>query len=224
MSDAAAPGPERRPIAARSWTVSRAVSSWLARKGVSPNAISIAGLLAALLAGGLLAFTAVSADLARFAWLGAGVLIAVRLLANMFDGMVALETKRVSPIGELFNEVPDRLSDVAIIVGLGYAGGGDATIGYLAALAAVFTAYVRAADKIAGAPQDYRGPMAKPHRMFLIIFICVIGTVAPEPVARPLDRTGLAVPAIALAVIAIGSVLTAVRRLVAAASFLRSRP
>lgn len=72
-------------------------------------------------------------------------------------------------MGELFNEVPDRVSDIAILIGAGYAAGGNATLGLLAALVAVLVAYVRAEGTVVGASQQYCGPMAKPERMVIIL-------------------------------------------------------
>ena len=79
-----------------------------------------------------------------------------------------MESGRTSAVGELYNEIPDRVSDVAILVGLGYAAGGWPTAGWAASVAAVLTAYVRAQIVAAGGPQDFVGPMAKPQRMFLV--------------------------------------------------------
>lgn len=41
------------------------------------------------------------------------VLIQLRLLCNLFDGMVAIEGKRFTKSGELFNEVPELNEIVA---------------------------------------------------------------------------------------------------------------
>src|SRR5438552_3044929 len=90
---------ERRPLAARSWAVSRQLTSWLSRQGVAPNLISIIGMLASLVGGGLLAFTPFISQFERLLWLGAALLVGVRGLANMLDGMVAIESKRASPVG-----------------------------------------------------------------------------------------------------------------------------
>ena len=49
---------DRRPIAVRGWKVFQVVAGWLARRGVSPNAISVAGMVAGTLAGVALATTA----------------------------------------------------------------------------------------------------------------------------------------------------------------------
>jgi phosphatidylglycerophosphate synthase len=83
-------------------------------------------------------------------------------------------------------------------------------------------AYVRAAARIAGAPQDYSGPMAKQHRMFIVTFtalVCAILTPWPPATLRALlGNSGW--PALALALIVVGCVITAIRRLVRAGRFL----
>ncbi len=212
---------ERRPIGARRWRASQWVAVWLARRGVSPNAISLAGMVCAVAAGAALASTATTPPWERAAWLGAAVLVPLRLIANMLDGMVALESGRASRLGELFNEVPDRVSDAAVLIGLGYAHGSVPALGYLAAVLAVFTAYVRAVGKVAGAPQFYHGPMAKPHRMWLVTVLCLWAAVAPDTVSVRIPEGGLTPPAWALAVVVLGCVLTAGRRLVLIRSALR---
>jgi len=74
------------------------------------------------------------------AWLAGAVLVQLRLLANLCDGMVAVLRNIASPVGELFNEVPDRVSDAATLIGFGYAAGSDGVLGFIAALLAVFLA------------------------------------------------------------------------------------
>lgn len=36
------------------------------------------------------------------------------MLANMLDGMVAIESGRASPLGELYNDAPDRIAEAAV--------------------------------------------------------------------------------------------------------------
>ncbi len=75
-------------------------------------------MIAGIAAGICLAATAYTPSLTtRAAWLLAACLIQLRLLANMFDGMVAIEQGRQSPLGELYNEIPDRVSDAFILIG-----------------------------------------------------------------------------------------------------------
>lgn len=210
---------ERRPLASRSWKISGRAAEKLARAGVSPNAISVAGMLAGIGAGAALASTSFAGEpWARAGWIIGALLVQARLAANMLDGMVAVATRRTSSVGELYNEIPDRVSDIAVLVGLGYAAGGEPILGWAAACAAVLTAYVRAMGKAAGAPQDYCGPMAKPHRMFAVTVTAIYCGFAPaawQPVlgsgAGPLEGTrGLA--ALALGIILAGSIATASRR------------
>lgn len=150
----------------------------------------------------------------RLAFIGAAVLMQLRLAANMLDGMVAVECHKASPVGELFNEVPDRVSDTAAFVGAGYAVGSHPVLGFTAALLALFIAYLRAQGKVAGAHQEFCGPMAKPQRVFALTALALYCGLAPVPwqpeLAWP-PRLGLM--GIGLAVIIIGEVWTAGRRL-----------
>jgi phosphatidylglycerophosphate synthase len=127
----------------------------------------------------------------------------------MFDGMVAIATGRASRIGELFNEFPDRLSDTATLVGLGYAAGGMVELGYLAAIAALLTAYARALGKTAGAPNVFAGPMAKQQRMAVVVVTGIACAVLPSDW---LESARL--PFWALVVILAGTVATVIRRLI----------
>jgi phosphatidylglycerophosphate synthase len=205
--------PERRPIASRNYSVSIRIATWIAGLGVTPNAISVAGMIAGMLAGVAFACT----KWLEFGWvamLAAAALMQLRLLANMLDGMVAVQTGRASPVGELFNEVPDRVSDTAIFVGAGYAAGSQPELGYLAAIGALFTAYVRAEGKVAGAHQEFCGPMAKPQRMAVMTLAALYAALAPAAWQPQLSAwPGRSMLAWALLLIAIGSAITALRRL-----------
>ncbi|SRR5581483_9557220 len=200
---------ERRPIGARSWRASQVAADALVRLGVTANSISIAGMLAGLVAGLALAGTSSLDGLAqRVTWLAGAGCIVLRLLANMFDGMVAIGSGKASRVGELYNEVPDRISDTATLIGLGYAAGGHPALGYLAALAAVFTAYIRAMGKAAGTGQDFGGPFAKPQRMW-----CVIGCAVYCGLAPAGWQPAFGLPAAVAAIVAVGGLYTALGRL-----------
>jgi phosphatidylglycerophosphate synthase len=219
MSD----GPvDRRPIAARELRLSKAVASWMARRGFSANGISIAGMVFGVMAGVAFFLTSRLPELSRLLWIAGAVCVQCRLLANMFDGMVAIERQTTSKVGELFNEVPDRVSDSATLIGLGYAAGGDVLLGLGAALAAMMTAYVRAVGKGAGAPNEFCGPMAKQQRMFLATVVAVFCAIAPASWQRvPLGSVTLGLPACALILILAGSLVAVVRRLLRISAHLR---
>jgi phosphatidylglycerophosphate synthase len=110
----------------------------------------------------------------------AAAFIQCRLLCNLFDGMVAIEGGKKTHSGELFNDMPDRISDTLLIISAGYAisiiSWGD-MLGWCAALLAVMTAYVRTLATSLGAPVNFQGPMAKQHRMALLTAACLIAAV-----------------------------------------------
>lgn len=235
----------RRPLKTRGWPFFQKLAAWLARTGVSPNTISFSSIVFGVLAG--LAFAATSASegwIMRLCFLAAAACIQLRLIANLLDGMVAVEGGKGGPTGDLWNEAPDRVSDVAIFVGAGYAVGSSPMLGLIAALVAVFVAYVRALGASVGAGQIFLGPMAKPHRMFVMTMMSLLGALIPPRALtnEPLFQFGMngnyywiSIPALdgsdfrlgfmsfALLVVIVGGVITSVRRLNRIAAFLREK-
>jgi phosphatidylglycerophosphate synthase len=203
---------DRRPIATRNRKWAQAATVWLASRNVSPNAISIAGMCACIFAGIALATTSIAYD--RILWVVAALGAQLRLTANMLDGMVALASGRASKTGELYNEVPDLISDAAVFIGAGFAWGGNITLGYIATILSIFTAYVRAAGKIAGAPNEFCGPMAKQHRMLVITLICLYAAITPRSwQVITFDDSQIGLMSIGLVIIIAGCAITVVRRL-----------
>src|SRR5213080_2870785 len=212
MEDARNRAIDRRPIATRNRKWAQAATAWLAARNVSPNTISIAGMCACIVAGIALGVTSI-VDY-RILWIIAALGAQLRLTANMLDGMVALASGRASNVGELYNEIPDRVSDATVFIGAGYAWGGNAALGYIATILAIFTAYVRAAGKIAGARNEFCGPMAKQHRMLAITFGCLYSALVPRSwQIFHFDNTRLGVMGLALFVITVGCLITVGRRL-----------
>jgi len=177
--------------------------------------------MCACIAAGL-ALGLTSVEYNRMFWLVAALGAQLRLTANMLDGMVALASGRDSKVGELYNEVPDRVSDAAVFIGAGYAWGGNVVLGYIATILAIFTAYVRAAGKIAGGPNEFCGPMAKQHRMLVITVACLYSVVVPRSwqIFHFVDFD-VGVISLALALIIAGCVITVLRRLQRVARVLR---
>ena len=206
---------DRRPLASRGWKVSEKVARWLARRGATPNAISVVGMICGILAGIMFAMTPGAAH-AWFFWILGAVFVQLRLLANLYDGMVAVLRKIASPVGELFNEVPDRVSDAATLIGFGYAAGSDLVLGFVAAIFAIFLAYLRAQGKVAGAHQEFCGPMAKQQRMATATIAAIACAVIP-------GASDWQIPMFALWVIIFGSIITIIRRLQRITTTLRRR-
>ena len=110
---------DRRPIAARDSARAKYITGALVRTSITPNQISCVSVLFALLGAAALLTLA-----GPFGKLLCAACIVLRLLCNMFDGLVAVEGGKGTPSGALFNEIPDRLADSLFLVALGYAAEG----------------------------------------------------------------------------------------------------
>jgi CDP-diacylglycerol--glycerol-3-phosphate 3-phosphatidyltransferase len=203
----AAAASDRRPIAARSTGWAQSFAARFVRSGITPNQISVASIgFAAVGAGAML--TNHSLGL-----VAAALMIQARLLCNLFDGMVAVEGGKQSTLGALYNEFPDRIADSLLLVAAGYACGMPGW-GWSAALFAALTAYVRTFGASLGNGHDFRGPMAKQHRMAVLTAGCLLQAVLPV-------RGGIL--GIALIVISAGAALTCGTRTLALARALKHR-
>jgi phosphatidylglycerophosphate synthase len=172
--------PTRRPLKSRDTRWARAVASRLAAAGVRPNRISQGAVLFAAIAGAGFWLSGSTEGIARvLCLLLAAAGCQLRLLCNLFDGMVAVEGGKSEPDGPFWNEAPDRLADILILVGAGL-GAGSPGLGWAAATAAVLTAYLRELGRAEGAPPDFGGPMAKQHRMAVVTAAALVATVLPD--------------------------------------------
>lgn len=201
---------QRRPLKSRGTGWASVLTRALLKTPVTPNQISLFGIAFAAIG----AWAMTQAPTQPWMWLLAAAGIQLRLLANMMDGLVAVEGARGSPTGPLFNELPDRLQDGLLLIAAGFAASAP-WLGWLAALLAVSAAYVRAVGASLGFGQDYRGPMAKPHRMAAL----TLGALASFGAAL-IDRD---FPLMwwALVIIGIGTLWTIARRTTRIAGLLR---
>jgi hypothetical protein len=120
------------------------------------------------------------------------------------------------------------VADVAFFLGAGYGLAGLGTtiggaalgpiLGWSAAALALTTAYVRQLGGALGLAQDFRGPMAKQQRMFVL----TLGALACAMDARLPGPPGTLLAA-ALGLIVLGAAATFVRRLAGIARALRAR-
>ncbi len=197
---------DRRPLASRNTQWAGTIARWLAARAITPNRISQGSMVAAALAGGAFVLAGQSTGDARIVCLLLAILFCqLRLLCNLFDGMVAVEGGKGAPDGPFWNEFPDRAADLLIFAGVGY-GIGMPGLGWAAGAFAVLTAYVRELGRSTGQPSDFSGPMAKQHRMAAITAAAAISI--PEPLWEGHNQVLM----VALWVVAIGAALTAIRR------------
>ena len=122
------------------------------------------------------------------------MLLAARLGCANLDGGVARDGDRATPFGSVLNEVGDRAAELLALAGcLAFA---PAALVLAAALAATLPSWVALAGGAAGLPRVQGGPVGKTERCLLIALLACCGF-----------------PVVFLAVLAVGSALTAVIRL-----------
>ena len=211
----------RRALATRSAPWAKRAAAMLAGAGVRPNAVSVGGVVFALAAFTAFAVTPAQDSPHRAAlFLFAAAAVQLRLLCNLLDGMLAIEEGLKARSGELYNEIPDRLADVMILVGAGCSLAAQpigVLLGCAAAMTALFTAYVRVLGGSLGVTQDFSGPMAKQHRMFVVTVAAVAAAI----------EAGAGMPAramsVALVIVIAGAVLTACRRIIRISAEIEAR-
>ena len=121
-----------------------AVARPLARAGVSPNMVTVAALVMALVAVPLAAVDG---------WIGpAAACLAVTLsgLLDSLDGAVAVQAGRATKVGFLLDSVLDRIADAAFPAALAITAGGGAWLAVAATAACWWLEYVRARGSLAG--------------------------------------------------------------------------
>ena len=79
--------------------------------------------------------------------------------------MIAVAANTATRRGEILNDLPDRISDIIIFVGVAHSGWMNPFFGYWAAIFAVLAAYVGLFGQAVGGQREFGGIMSKPWRM-----------------------------------------------------------
>ena len=149
----------------------------LVAANVSPDRLTLAAIPVAVLAGAcLLASTAVPALLIAVPFLAA-----LRLILNLLDGAVARRSGRTHPRGELYNEVGDRICDIAFLVPVAFLPGASPVVVLLGVIGAILASFVGIVARAAGGERIYRGVLSKPGRMVLLS-VCAVAALPGGPV------------------------------------------
>ncbi|MEK7681603.1 MAG: CDP-alcohol phosphatidyltransferase family protein [Chloroflexota bacterium] len=150
------------------------VARWLARTGVSPNALTIVGLLISVAAAAAIAVGYVMAG---------GVVLLAAGLFDMLDGALARASNRVTRFGALLDSTADRVAEAAVFGGLAWrsVGLGDAAgvmLAFAALVGSFLVSYLRARSEGLGVQGDV-GIAARPERVILLALGLLSGLVAP---------------------------------------------
>lgn len=171
----------------------------MAAAGVSPDAVTLAAVPVSI-AGGLALLASTSVPLLL---LVVPVAAAARLVLNLVDGALARATGRSHPRGEVFNEVGDRLSDIALMAPVAFVPGSQRETVLLGVTFALLASFVGVVTKTAGGDRLYRGVLSKPGRMALLAVFAVLALVLGPQAWGPFGP-----------ILLVGTALTTAERLV----------
>ena len=171
----------------------------MAAAGVSPDAVTLAAVPVSI-AGGLAVLASTSVPLFL---LVVPVAAAARLVLNLVDGALARATGRSHPRGEVFNEVGDRLSDIALMAPVAFVPGSQRETVLLGVTFALLASFVGVVTKTAGGDRLYRGVLSKPGRMALLAVFAILALVLGPQAWGPFGP-----------ILLVGTALTAAERLV----------
>lgn len=212
---------KRRPIKSRDHKAAKAITNYLIKLNTSPNGISVFSIVFAIL--GMTALITMKNDITVLNTVMAIIGIQGRLLCNLFDGMVAVDGGKLSLVGEIYNELPDRISDTMLLLPLGYI-----AIGYPYALEltwgcvflALFTAYIRNFGTSLGLT-TFKGIMAKQKRMALLTVALILSICFRYTSVEILYYKNIIY--IILIILNVGCVITILTRLSIIVKYLKSR-
>jgi phosphatidylinositol phosphate synthase len=196
----------------RDWTVwlLGPIERWMVRAGVSPDLLNFCGAFAGIAAG--VAVANGSTGLA--AWL-----IALGGISDILDGRVARARGLVSRHGAFLDSTLDRFAETGTLVGVALYLSGRPWMGAATALAiagSLLVSYTRARGEALGVSFTL-GLMQRPERVVLL----TLGALLDSNLSRVLGWPRGGVLSIAVIVIAIGTVATAVYRTVVISRLLR---
>ena len=172
------------------------VATLLGRMGLTPNLVTMIGLLIA----------GVAAYLIGVGLLWAGGLVALFAgIFDMFDGALARNTGRVSNFGALLDSTIDRVSEAVVLLGvLAFYLAGDNDLGamlvYGALVGSIMVSYMRARSEGLGIDCKV-GVMTRPERVALTGLALIVAHWFPVAML------------IALGIITALTILTAIHRL-----------
>ena len=161
---------DRRPISNLFRRMAYGFVDYCVEKGIHADTISYFSVIFAIIAGVLLYLSSYK----PFLLLIAPLFYLLRGYCNMADGMVALKANKASYRGEVINELPDRISDTLIYLGLGLSMFANINLVYWVIFGMLFVSYIGVLGKAVGARRQYGGIMSKPNRMYVLCVACYI--------------------------------------------------
>jgi archaetidylinositol phosphate synthase len=138
-------------------------------KGVNPDLLSYLAVVVAFVTA-LCMYFAGSYPGLLFAVI---ILILARMTLNTLDGVIALAIGKSSVEGEIVNALPDRYSDIFLMLGIAFSSYCNVYLGIVAALSVLLVSYAGMLGKAVGLNWQHQGPLGKVERLILIMLACL---------------------------------------------------
>ena len=138
----------------------RPAAAWLARVGVSANAVTVAALLLSIAHGAWIAIMPGS----PWPLLLLPVTLFVRMALNAIDGIMAKEHAQASPEGAVLNELSDVIADAALYLPLALIPGVSAGFVIAVVVTGIIAEMTGALGPMLGVERNCAGPGGKSDR------------------------------------------------------------
>lgn len=155
--------------------VERPVVRGLAAIGVSPNTLTLVGLL-------ITGPAAYLAAVGRWRWAGVAFLVAG--VMDLLDGALARFTGKVTSFGAFLDSLVDRVQEAGVLLGIlvfytqrGHVAGG--VLAFLALVGSFLVSYARARAEGLGVPSPALGLMTRPERVGVLAAGLLTGWLLP---------------------------------------------
>ncbi|CUX78068.1 CDP-diacylglycerol--glycerol-3-phosphate 3-phosphatidyltransferase [Thermococcus chitonophagus] len=144
------------------------IASPLAKAGITPNQLTVIGLLITLLS-------------AYEFYLGNQILAGLILIFGSFvdalDGSLARLTGKVTKFGGFLDSTLDRISDAAVLFGIALGGLVDWRVAFLALIGSYMVSYTRCRAELAGSGTLAVGIAERGERLIILMVTALINRV-----------------------------------------------
>lgn len=141
------------------------------RLGITPNVITVASFVFAIVAAVFFALAAPGRE--YFLFIGAAA-VSVNAILDGLDGRLARLTNTSSKRGDYLDHVVDRYSDAVIILGLALSPLGSLTWGLFALVGTFLTSYMGTQAQAMGLGRNYAGWLGRADRLVILIAVPVL--------------------------------------------------
>lgn len=102
------------------------------------------------------------------------VLTLFRMTLNTIDGVIAIERGNLKLKGEIVNALPDRYSDIFILIGIAMSPLCTPLLGIMGMASMFLVSYTGMLSKAIGASWQHHGPLGKVERLILIMIFSIL--------------------------------------------------